>query len=505
MSGRIRLIATPERPRPRIWRGVPLAELEYSATRRAPFVALVLLLVTGSAGLLATAPPASPPSISTVYYYGPGGYHLLIFLAGPTGAPAAQVHVTSSPSWSVPASASLSSVSGTSGLLVQTLPTPVELNGTVTVTATDAGGSSTVTTQLAPGWPRPPNGTIEEGINDLLAVRSGAYRAVGSLLVFFAGPNGTAPRNYSVQWGYEVTDLLGRPMAPGGPGRLRDAGPAATVIQHYYPLPALNAYTEVVPLHPGTAPAGLGPDLSVSVLDPSGRIVSDQAFAPIQFGLLAGLAPGGVDAQVGLAPLLVIGGSAALLLGLGAYGLDRSSGALDAYLARPVTPRGLLLARYLGILIPLELGALLGLTGLDLGLWARFGVPMPAELVVVIGLSLLGSLAGLLGAAMAASQWARSPLRLLTAILSMLVLFGFLWGPILTTLAPFVGAVPGTAVATRFYFLGAVLDPMQTAPALAPLVIEGTDLVSGLTAVLVGLLWGIGPLASALLQANRTD
>jgi hypothetical protein len=484
---------------------LPAAELRRTAIQRAPLVALILLVAAGAAGLLTTPAPADPPTISTVYYYDQGAYHMVVLASDPAGTPESQVHLRSTPSWSVPPGTSLDAASGASGLLNLTFPTAVELNGSVTITASGPGGSSTVTTQISPGWPLPSEGTVSEGSNDILAVRSGAYQATGELLVFFAGPNGTLPTGYSVQWGFEQLDLNGAPLHPGSRPYPVLSTPQTEPVQHYYTLTSLRSYDVVLPLHLSPAPAGLGPDLSVSVLNMSGTLVSEQAFAPVAFGTIGGLATAGVDAQAALAPLLVIGGAAGLLLGLGAYGMDRTSGALDVYLARPVTPRGLLMARFLGLLVPLEVGIAGGIASLDLALWARFGAPMPPGLLLVVLLSSFGSVAGLLAAAVAASEMARTPVRLLTVILSLLVLFGFLWSPILTTVAPLIGAGPGTSAASRFLLLGAVLDPMQTAPALVPLAVEGTDLAAVVLVVVVGAAWLAGPILAATREAGGPE
>jgi ABC-type transport system involved in multi-copper enzyme maturation permease subunit len=456
----------------------------------------VVIVLTGAVSLLAAPSDALPPGIATVYYFEGGAYHLIAYLYDRLGNPVTGTRVDFGSPQSLPAGSTTSDVTGPDGIARGAFPVGIMGNYTFSTTATTSTGTTTVATEVS-NWPTPPPAeTVSEGYGDLVPVHTGVYSSTGQLLVFFAGSNGTAPQGYVVQYSFAQFDQSLR--VPGA--QLRPLDPTTN-----YSITALTGFHAVHSVAIDTAAPDRSPAIFVELLDPQRVVVAFGEFAPSAFGPQPTLPPAGQAAELVLTELGLVATVAGLLTGLALYGSDRVSGFLDPYLARPVTAAGFLSARYLGLLLPLSMGMVLGILLGDVGLSARYGEEMPAPLLAVAIASALAALAAWLGVAFALAHLMRTATRLATATLAVLVVFAFLWTPALVTLAPVVGAPTGSANAGHLFFDASVVNPAQAPAALVPPALLGVDTATAVGIAVVAALWILIPLAVALMRARRSD
>ena len=476
-------------------------ELRRTALSRLAIVLAAALAVGGAVSLLAAPSAGSPPSIATVYYWSGGAYHLIGYVYDSQGRPIPGVTVQfSSPQGLAPGDPS-SGTTNASGIVVGSFPSAYD-NETYTLTAANAAGSTSVSTELTnyPNAVAP--GTVVAGFGDLISLRTGTYRSTGALLAFFAGPNGTAPTGYSVEYYFTAFDLDARGVHPLSAPADNDTELAN---QSDIDIADFAGYAVVSGLSLGPAPPELGPDITVQIVNPDGDVVADAGFPPIAFGPQTIPPPATQAAGLALSELGLAGLVAGLLVGLSLYGTERLSGTLEPFLARPVTPEGLLTVRYLGALGTLAVGDAVGLAALDAGLAARFGGGLPTGLLLVaLGASLL-ALAGWLAVPFLLSHLLRTSQRLTTAVIGVLVVFGFLWTPALQALAPWAGAGPGTLAGATLTFDANVVNAALAASTLVPAGLYGTDVATALGVAVVLLLWVLVPLGVAVWRARTAD
>ena len=474
---------------------IPRAEVRRTATRKLSIVLLALLAVTGVLALLASPSPTSPPYLSTLYYYSGGAYHLIGSVHDAQGVPLSGVHVRFSSPQALPNGSTTSAVSDPEGIVRGAFPLP-EGNYTFELSATNSAGTTVLGTEVT-NWPvLPPQGAVVSGVNDIVPVPSGTYTSTGVLLVLTAGPNGTVPAGYTLQYIFEQFDQAAR--VPG-------TAPALDPVSANYSLGPIDSYTSVRPVPVAPAPDGLGPSILVEVVDPHHQVVSFAAFPPTDFGPMPNAPPAARAANLVLTEMALVATIAGLLGAVSLYGTERLSGTLEPYLARPVTAEGFLMARYVGLLLPLSAGVAIGWGAAGLGLSLRYGAPPPAALLAVGLLATLVGVSGWLGLAIALSHRLRTPLQLSTGVLALLVAFGFLWTPALTILGPAFGAPIGSDAWGHLLFDSSIINPALLAPTLVPLALLGTDGATLAGVLVVAALWTVIPILLGLERAARAD
>ncbi|MCI4366153.1 MAG: hypothetical protein L3K08_00190 [Thermoplasmata archaeon] len=475
--------------------GAFLVEIRWTAGRKLTLVLTGVILLAGVVATFAGPSGVSVPSVATAYYYSGGAYHLLGYVYDTAGRPMAGIPVVFGSAVPIPPGSTLRTTTDSLGVFEGTFPSP-EGNYTYTATATSSSGTSTVSTELTE-WPVPaPAGVVSPGYGDIVPVRSGAYAPTGNLLVFFAGPNGTSPTEDHLQ--YQFVEFDASVQVPG-------AAADALSSAENYSLGPLTSYGTVASVNLPTPPPGLGPAILVQIVSPNGTVTADAIFPPIDFGPQATLTPATQAAGLVLTELGLVALVLGTLGGLAIYGNDRLSGSLDPYLARRVTAHGFLLSRYLGLLLPLGLGASVGILLTDGVFVARYGSAFPTPLLGVAIAATLGAVAASLAIPFALSHLSRTPVQLLTAALAIVVTFGFLWAPVLAAIGPSVGAGAGTSNAGTFDFDGQMADPGLAPSTLVHPALWGTDLATLVGIVLLTVGWIVVPLGFAYWRAYRGD
>ncbi|HTT25497.1 MAG TPA: hypothetical protein VMH90_00850, partial [Thermoplasmata archaeon] len=99
----------------------------------------------------------------------------------------------------------------------------------------------------------------------------------------------------------------------------------------------------------------------------------------------------------------------------------------------------------------------------------------------------------------------RTPIRLLTAALGIVVVFGFLWTPALSATGPWVGAGPGTPGASVLNFDGQMVDPVLAPSTLVSPALWGLGPATVLGVVVTLTAWIAVPVVWALQGARRGD
>ncbi|MGI0156437.1 MAG: ABC transporter permease subunit, partial [Thermoplasmata archaeon] len=400
-----------------------------------------------------SAASSFPISSSAIYYYDGTAYHLLIWTYDAGGDPVADVSVRLGVSLAgegEPPTASYSATGNAQGELQFVIPAPDQGGTVLTVESVALATSRPITVSwgdfLSPGFflylSNMAPGSVE-GINQITMTGTGYYSSQSQVLLFAAGPNGSAPVGLSV-----MTCSFSQPPFPGlGPPRQNCTGlptqslGAADGYWSHYPLPS----------YPAGATGAM-----VEVVNSSGFFVES-----ITFGLTA-VAGGGstyVSSAPGASILSSFTGAASFFLPLTAlvatywtYARTRLSGALEPILARPVTRRGIFLSRYAAVALALVVAVLAEVWILDAGASGLVGEPIPAPLLVaLVGGSLVAAL-GFAGILFLGAHVVRSVGGFLALGIGLLLALWFFWSTVLLLLlfaaSSSLSSVGATSVAT---------------------------------------------------------
>lgn len=463
--------------------GIPWAEAGRTATRRLALVLAAVVVVAGVASLLAAPAATTAPSVASVYYYEEGAYHVLGAVYGPTGEPLGGVEVAFTSPQPLPPGSTTEATTDAEGVVAGSFPLPLG-NYTFVLTVHTGAGSGSNIVEVS-DWPKPaPNGTVVNGVGDLVPVSQGAYRAFGSLYAFFAGPNGSAPSGLTVESAY-------LPLASNGSGAgPSNASPATS-------LGALRQFDGVFSVPAPRPPPGYGDLLEIRIVNASGATQVLGIFPSSDFGAQSAPTPGANALDLVTTELGLVLAVAGLVAGLALYGTDRLLGTLDVLLARATTRAGLFLARYLGLLGLFGVAVVASLGVADLGLDRLYGAPVPAAAFAVAAAAGIAAMAAWLAVAFALAHLMRNPLRLTASVLGILVVFCFLWTPALVSVSLDATGVAGVGAGSSVGFDGAVLNPALYPSALASLALTGTGALTAVGVVLVALLWILLPLGAA--------
>ncbi|HEY6238782.1 MAG TPA: ABC transporter permease subunit, partial [Thermoplasmata archaeon] len=263
------------------------------------------------------------------------------------------------------------------------------------------------------------------GLNPITAFAENFYSQVGRFLAIWSGPNGSIPTGAQLVYCVYAPEQV-----------ISSSNCSAAPVEPLGPLTGFR--TDFAP-----PPAPSGSSVTVELVDRSGDVVGSFGYRSITSGApvqpdpnLVVYAPGeGIlaDFAFGATPLLVLLG---FIAAYWTYAQPRLSATLEPVLVRPVTRRGILLARYLGVVLMLAVTSATQVALLDLSGWWVLKAPLPAEYLAPLFASLLVVGLGFAGLVFLLSHLVRSTGAVAAAgivLVASLVLFwsnitGALWG-----------------------------------------------------------------------------
>jgi ABC-type transport system involved in multi-copper enzyme maturation permease subunit len=369
-----------------------------------PLLVLTALIILAAFGILAQIAasqpkPSNAPEESGVYYFAGGEYHFEFYAFTQSGGRISGAVFTV---MMYPLNATLNATSvplatgmgttGNSGLV----QFPVLLNGTNYTAALQwsppNAPSGFFAQMFISSVSRPPPGTSDlfDSIWTYTVQTTHRLLLENDLLIYYPGPNGTAPPDYQVFWAASQGESFPPVPLPESSmhrlGALTSAGQVFSLV-----VPAYKVFTgpPFTPYGPTT-----NSYLQVELFTTTGQLVAMDtnqtaaSFFPPSSGAGTSVALGfGGIFMVYLVPLM------AILATYSVYGRDRLTGVLEGVLARPVSKLGLASSRYLAVIVALciavsvAIGCLEGLVYWVYGgfLWLNGAVTLFAALLVEIG------------------------------------------------------------------------------------------------------------------------
>ncbi|MGC2288852.1 MAG: ABC transporter permease subunit, partial [Thermoplasmata archaeon] len=343
---------------------------------------------------------------------------------------------------------------------------------------------------------------------------AGGFRSYNELLVFYPGPNGTAPPGYQVYWAVPQNQTgLVTPLPESAMHRL------GTLTQIH------QTFHLVVPVPPtSTGPCTAfqcGPgNLQVELFTSDGQLVAtDTNQSAGNFFPPTGLAAG-TSITFGFAGIVmvILVPLMAVLAAYSVYGKDRLTGVLEGVLVRPVSRLGLVASRYLAVITALCIAVLAGVITLDALVAWVYGGFLPLAVVGVILGGLLVEVGAFTGITFLLSHVLRTTGGLVGIGLAIFAFFTIGW----LVLIPLLGALTGvyftpgfqTAIVelaflnpTQFLILGEDLFLGSVQGIFYPGA-PGVPIAYGITdgsVIGAALAWVIGPAALLFYVVRRRD
>jgi hypothetical protein len=379
-----------------------------------PLVALAIL------GITVGSSDQPTPSISAFAYFHEGGYHFILYVGDDGGRPlpdaawSLQLVNSSPPTGQRISSYTFSATSDGNGVATVVANVP-PANYSVHTAVGNSEGSLTESWIVGPGegW------GIVPGDNVLQPGRSGFLTTEGGVLAFFAGPNGSEPRGYSVAYDYE-----------NGTSNL---GPPTTT--PWVPLGGMRGYSAFFPLtFPGSVVSSLNTTIGIAILAPNGKVVASAGFSPVLFS-----GTGGPDGQavraVGFTTgvLSFVTALVAVFLSYASYAGPRSTRVLEVALSRPVTAGALLLVRFGTVVLSTTLAGLACLICLNLTLQSAWGVGLGWEFVALAAGATAVMSSALAGLVFMVARVTKDLPTTIGAIVSIFAALTIVWTPLTST------------------------------------------------------------------------
>jgi ABC-type transport system involved in multi-copper enzyme maturation permease subunit len=444
---------------------------------------------------------------SAVYYYDNGGYHLLLWAYDAGGAPVAGVVAEFTAMTTGLGNGSTGPYSATSnaqGELSLTVPAIDQAGVILMLDSVSLATHRAVTVSwggifwgnaLMLGYV--PLGAVD-GLNAFITVGTDYYSAHTQVMVFAAGPNGTAPTGLRL----ETCSFSALPQSNCTGLSTKELGPITTYWTH-----------SPLPMYPANATGVI-----VQLVNGSGGIVNEMFFSPTATAgsgaTVVNQAPGApilreFTSEVSFTlPLL------ALIAPYWAYAQPRLSGTVEPVLARPVTRRGIFLARYASVAIALVAAvaaeALILIASVD----GILGEPLPAGFAAPLVGGLVVAALSFAGLLFLSAHLVRSPGAALAIGITLLVVW-FFWFDVLLGLLILIHVSSSSLVATTLVTRSQLLSPPQfpslTTSLLTGLSPLGTPLgsaVGGVSSVVVAaaaVAWVVVPLVVAYSCAVMRD
>jgi len=435
-----------------------------------PLLVLTALIIVAAFGILAAIAESQPapsnfPEESGAYYFTAGEYHFEFYAYTQSGVPipgAIFSLMMYPPNETVNASTiSLANATGTTGS-----------SGLVQFAVPLGGSNYTAVMQ----WTAPNRPIIDNGPGFVSAVSrlppgvtilyDSTWTATiqithhlllaSSLLIYYPGPNGTAPPDYQVYWAASQNESLPPTTLPESSmhrlGVLTSLGEVFSLVVPPYPI----SETFAPPI--GAQSNGY---LQVELFTTTGQLVAMDTnqsagnFFPPSTGTGTSVALGfGGIFMVYLVPLM------AILATYSVYGRDRLTGVLEGVLARPVSRLGLATSRYLAVIVALCIAVSLAMGCLEgLVYWVYGGfLSLPGALTLFA--ALLVEIGAFTGITFLLSHTLRSAGSLVGISLGLFALFTGGWLILPVLIAGLTGTLYTAGYETAIVHLD-FLNPVQ--------------------------------------------
>ncbi len=455
---------------------------------------LVSLVIVPLASFTGFSGFSSSPGI--LYYRDNNGYHFLAYAYNEFGDPSNGIKVSFT--FTGPGNYSQAGTTNSTGLAFVTVNAPPG-NYTVTVKASDSGGA--VSDKLG----SPPQGAVYSlGYPFFSPVVDKANASKRDVQVFYAGPSGALPSDYSLY--YKV--VIGpSPPSQGGSPFSRSQ------------MSFLGNLTDYHQVFDPPIPAGLDSSATVwfELFARNGTVVFT---SPGGFPIFELRPPrlGPTASDLGAAffenvlgffiPLAAIMGS------YSSYGKDRLTGVLESVLARPVSRRGLAASRYASTTLAIGLAVVGSVGVVDLILSSVAGGFLSQEFMVAVIAALLVEVAAFTGLVFLFSHLVKSTGALLGIMIGLFIVLELFWGLIVFLVTSLMGGTPGSAVSIQASVLASFANPAKFISLTIQYVLGSSSGVAiqpsayGLSPpalVLDGLFWAVGPFLLFLYLAMKRD
>ncbi len=352
-----------------------------------------------------------------------------------------------------------------------------------------------------------PNGQLEMLGVAFNQMPVGNYVAEDQLLVFWAGANGTLPTGVSLYACATVSEEFTPPLNCTGLATTA-VGPLEGYLT-FFPYPALPTPSLVL---------GQASFLTLELVNASGAILLSGSLQS-DFGP----APAGVTAPYSLSVATGVGVLSGYAVDLGFFvpiagfvmvywstTRPRASGSVDMVLVRPVTRRGLFLARYASLVIALTASAVVEVLAFDLFATILLGETLPASFVpALIGGTLVAGLA-FSGLILLASHVFRSTTPTLAIGIAILLVTSLFWTVILFLLLLSTGnSYPSVALGSQLVaplqFVSVVAGSLSRTSLFGTSVTYASVGIGVVVVAVTGVAWVVVPAVLAMFRAMRRD
>ncbi len=277
-----------------------------------------------------------------------------------------------------------------------------------------------------------------------------------ALLIYYPGPNGTAPPNYQVYWAASQNESLPATPLPESSmhrlGALTSPGEVFSLV-----VPTYSTYNSYGP------PNGLQSNdyLQVELFTTTGQFAamdtnqSAANFFPPSSGTGTSVVLGfGGTFMVYLVPLM------AILATYSVYGRDRLTGVLEGVLARPVSRLGLASSRYLAVIVALCIAVSFAMACLEGLVYWVYGGFLSLDGALTLFAALLVEIGAFTGITFLLSHTLRSAGGLVGISLGLFALFTVGWLVVLPLIAALTGTYFSAGYETAVIHLD-FLNPVQ--------------------------------------------
>lgn len=433
--------------------------------------------------------PASQLAYS--YYSDKDGYHVLVYAYNIFGQPVPDQQ------WNISAmdgnGFKIIISTNSSGLAIFDVPANSTQLGSVHLSAVPVTGTSVPFREVISFGPLA-NRSVSAPIQSFVRDESNSSR--NDLFFFAAGPNLTKP-DFDVYYKISSNPLLSSSNLSG---------------MTY--LTTLKDYATVVKFLPPSN-ATLNEFIIIAIVDKNGAVLYKDGIS-ISSLLLQQTQPSAKELASSFLSG-VLGVFVPLMAILGAYSVyarDRVSGILESVLVRPVTRRGLLLSRFISVLLAVSVAVVLTIIVVDAIIWVKLGGSLDADFILSSWAALCVEAGAFIGIMFLLSQFTKSTGALIGIGVGLFLVLDFLWGLILFLALSLSGSTFGSADALKLQTLLDFFNPSQYLGLVHILQtgnISGVPVsvtqygVTALTVAADGLAWILLPVCLALWVVSKRD
>ena len=339
------------------------------------------------------------------------------------------------------------------------------------------------------------------GESPLSLVTDPANSSRSDALVVYEGPNGTLPTMYRVFYSY---------------GSFSSGGLFSVNESQMTPLGTPSSFAsafKLPPPPPGTTMT------SVAVFDRNGTTVASLSNSVQNVGQYVPPTPEALFTALSSSILSLVVPLMAVLVAYNSYGKDKANGVLESVLTRPVTRRGLGVARYVAVLLSIAIALVATMAIMEGISQAMIGKVLPFTFALYTVGALVVEAAAFAGLTMLISHAVRSAGGIIGIGIGLWVVLDFFWGVLMVLGASLLGVQIGSGD-----YLGLTIDAGFLNPAqyygLVGQYLNGATISSAgggipispatygldpVTLVADAALWVALPLAAFLYLAVRRD